>query len=366
MEAIQPFNKPVPVELEEYDSAIRSYLAKVTSIPGVRSAFTMGSVKAPGLSDIDMIVIVDDDFNSSGSHRLSTSGIDDRLFLHGPVVLPASMTSALQYVIYATGLNRLHGEDDLPAFEQLHPEVANTLRIAYAVDFLQSRQVQYERVLRSRRIDQRVWMTRLWSLTHSEALFDDAGVEISDSDRRVLDRVKDLREQWIESRCIDDREFLEVFLLSLQTSRSLWMAALNYGYERTAKRSDCLKLRAGNILFEFREEFESCEASFCTIPIPRYPVTILHVKANPVYMAHLAMYRYVDANLVPATSELDGDCLAARARHVRRHHDWIAGHCARAGSMSGYTGVSIGANGLILRSASHLVGLIRGYDAIRT
>ena len=178
MEAIQPFNRPVAVELEEYDRAIRSYIAKVTSIPGVRSAYTMGSIKAPGLSDIDMILVVNDNFESGDSHRLSTSGIDNRLFLHGPVVLPISMTPNLQYVIYATGLDRRHGEDALPAFEQLDAEVANTLRMAYAIDFLQSRQVQYERVLRSRRIDQRAWMTRLWSLTHSEALFDDAGGEI--------------------------------------------------------------------------------------------------------------------------------------------------------------------------------------------
>ena len=366
MEAIQPFNRPVAVELEEYDRAIRSYIAKVTSIPGVRSAYTMGSIKAPGLSDIDMILVVNDNFESGDSHRLSTSGIDNRLFLHGPVVLPISMTPNLQYVIYATGLDRRHGEDALPAFEQLDAEVANTLRMAYAIDFLQSRQVQYERVLRSRRIDQRAWMTRLWSLTHSEALFDDAGVEIDDSDRHVLERVRNLREQWNEAHSIDDREFIEVFLLSMQTSRSLWLSALNYGYERTDERTDCLKFRANNMLFEFREEFESCEAGFRMIRIPRFPVTIQHIKANPIYVAHLAMYGYVDANLVRATSKLDGSCLAARARQVRQHQDWISRHCARAGSMSGYTGIGSGSGGLIRRSAAFLIGMVRGYDVMRT
>ncbi len=57
MKAIQPFNRPAPIEREEYDKAIRSYVAQVTSVPGVRSVFTMGGIKAPGLSDIDMIVV---------------------------------------------------------------------------------------------------------------------------------------------------------------------------------------------------------------------------------------------------------------------------------------------------------------------
>lgn len=365
MKAIQPSNRPVRVDRGAYHTAIQSYLARVTNVAGVRSVYTMGSIKAPGLSDIDMIVVVDDDFNSNNSHQLVTSGIDERLFLHGPVVLPVAMISVLQYLIYASGLDRLYGHDELPEFAELNAEVANTLRMAYAIDFLESRQVQYDRVLKSRRIDQRAWMTRLWSMTHSEKLLTDVGIEISDTDSQVLSRIKDLRRRWTESYQIDDKEFVEVFLLSMQTSRSLWLAALNYSYKRTGGRTGVLRFRADNKFFEFREDIEYCEAGFRTLRIPRYPVTILRIMANPIYAAHLAMYGYVDSGLVPTTTVLDHNCLAARARYVRLHHGWIAKHCARAGSMSGYTGISTASVGVVRRSVSSLSGLFGRYELIR-
>ena len=181
----------------------------------------------------------------------------------------------------------------------------------------------------------------------------------------MLARVRSLRERWIESQTIDDNEFVEVFLLSMQTSRSLWLAALNYSYQRTGERIDVLRFRADNKLFEFREELEYCEAGFWTVRIPRFAVTIQHIAANPIYAAHLAMYGYVDPDLVPATTVLDGECLTARAEYVRQHQNWIAKHCAYAGSMSGYTGVSTAPAGLARRCAGFLAGLAGGYKAMR-
>ena len=49
------------VSLSAYEKLVSSYVDKVKNVEGVKSIVQIGSYTTPGLSDIDIIVIVDND-----------------------------------------------------------------------------------------------------------------------------------------------------------------------------------------------------------------------------------------------------------------------------------------------------------------
>ena len=49
-----------PVSLDKYDEIVNSYVEKICRLPAVDSIIQMGSYSAPGLSDIDLIVTIDE------------------------------------------------------------------------------------------------------------------------------------------------------------------------------------------------------------------------------------------------------------------------------------------------------------------
>jgi hypothetical protein len=326
--------------MDRYHRAIESYAARLREVHGVRSIYTMGSIKAPGLSDLDVIVVVDDDFEPRFSARLSVRGVDDRLFIHGPVVVPASLAGDLQYIIYATGLTRLHGDDDIPEFHDLTCESRAALRFAYLIDFLESRQVQYTDALNEGRVDQRAWMTRLWSLTHSEALLDESGLNLESRDRALLDRIRDLRRRWIDSAEIDSGEFVAVFLESIHTGRRMLFAALQGAYgDSVAHESPTHTVSAGNKLIVFDASVPVCEYRIWGRPSIRRRLPLYVARWNPIYAEHLRCYGFSSNSKISCSPGRSEQHLSKRASVVKRHWEWLGVHCPDANSLAGYLGL---------------------------
>src|SRR6056297_896623 len=95
-------NPPKNVPIDNYKKAVDAYLEKIKKVPGILSVYLMGGFSAPGLSDIDIIVVVDDNFSSLNSHLLDVKGIDEYLFIHGPLVFPRKLACHIQSIVYAS------------------------------------------------------------------------------------------------------------------------------------------------------------------------------------------------------------------------------------------------------------------------
>src|SRR5690606_22672293 len=111
--------------------------------------------------------VVDDGFAAEDAGALSVKGIDDRLFLHGPIVLPNFLWSDLQWIIYASNLRVVWGAADLPLFDEIQRNCAAILAAVYIIDFCESRMVQFADADCTGSLDMRSWCTRVWSVTHS-------------------------------------------------------------------------------------------------------------------------------------------------------------------------------------------------------
>ena len=102
--------------LHDYQTALDRYLKQVTKIKTVKAVFQFGrfgSNSAPGLSDIDLVIVVDDKITHQEISALSIHNLseDDReIFLHDPVVVTEESSAV---VFETTGIENftvLYGE----------------------------------------------------------------------------------------------------------------------------------------------------------------------------------------------------------------------------------------------------------------
>lgn len=88
---------PLPISQAEYEAATARFIESVCQHPALRAVYQMGSTSAPGISDIDLIVIVADSFRGHIGQALSQQAIDERdayLFCHPPLHLTESLAKS--------------------------------------------------------------------------------------------------------------------------------------------------------------------------------------------------------------------------------------------------------------------------------
>jgi len=330
-------NKPSVVMLSEYDGAIEIYLNRVSSLPEVLAVYTMGSIKSPGLSDIDLVVVIKDGYKISNPFLLRTEGINNNLFLHGPVVISESTAKSFQFIIYATNLIKIYGTGQVQDFKSLDYEESDRLRLCYLLDFIESRFGQYAEQANHSEINQRIWMTRLWSITHSCNLAEELGLVLDSKAKNVRNKIIELREGWAVNSSISDAIFLSVMEESVYLLSCLFMSALNKGYPATCE-GVTKKLFVANKKITFKKDILDPEYKSKVFCIGRYRFTTLSAIHNSKYLMHLALY---DACVRSEGSTQNGCWVnEKRARLVKEHWSWLGRNCKGAGSMTGYLGFS--------------------------
>lgn len=329
------YNPPKNIPMREYDKTRSDYVHQASQVSGVKGIFTMGSVKAPGLSDLDMIVVVDDSFNPQQSAALSVTNFSDDIFLHGPIVIHESLFDKLPYIIFATNLMLCYGSVSATEFDDLNDEAAHILELVYIIDFTESRLVQSKRVVAAGSIDQRAWMTRLWSLTHSEALCKKQSLALSTSTQEVLDTIRNLRSSWLDQATIDEDAFMYAFAHFFDANLEMFTLALHKLYETSPAPHNLKSLSYGNKRIQFSEDVSGYQSQRHLIKVFSRSIERIHIVANPRYACHMMNYGFMN---LPACSEYM--VLQQRAKHIKQHQAWLVKNCPDVRSLSGHLGVA--------------------------
>ncbi len=331
-------NYPSPVPAERYDRAIQKYLDKIKHFDGVIAVFQMGSIQAPGLSDIDLIVVTTDDFPAKLSEKLSIRGIDDALFIHGPLVIPESALSDLQYLIYASGLKLICGQARAPSFDELNPVARKSLELCYILDFTESRLFQFAGQSTTDRLDLRSWLTRIWSSTHTWNLF--RHLSETSPEPETIHQIYNMRADWIRNASIAPECFLELFHAARRINESFFSTALEFYTKREGTSPLSGSLFAGDRILTF-----SNGRSHPTYQIRNYALlnrSLVYCRAThpAIYIRHLSGYglRYLQPDLSVEPWPGHYAAMQHRASVVRAHWQWREAHVPAAGSMSGYLG----------------------------
>jgi hypothetical protein len=336
------FNNPSFVELSDYHRAIEKYIKRVSSVSGVVSVSTMGSIRAPGLSDIDIVLVVRDDFAAPDSLKLNVRGIDDRLFLHGPIIIPEFAVQDVQKIIYASNLETLIGPSILPDFQDIDPFEQRVLAGCYLVDFLESRFKQFATV--NGHLDKRVWLTRVWSTTHSCTLYQKVfGEDLSVTENRWLADIHQTREDWRRNREVSDKVLVDAYQSAWALNISIFMKTLRKLYGEVALEGPVVLWDQARKIY-FQNDVAEPHFNQRSLRLLGRRFYALQAVLPSSYRAHLETYGLLEeANWrhEPTVDESVRLLMRRRAEAVVEHSAWLAGHTPQSGAMAGYLGLQV-------------------------
>jgi len=111
------FNEePRPADISEYDHVRKEFLAKAREVEGTVGVFEFGQVGCPGLSDLDFLLVLDDQPRPEAdlAARLSLSGRSAEIMGHKPMVIGVDALRLLPAVFPVFRLERLWGKVECP------------------------------------------------------------------------------------------------------------------------------------------------------------------------------------------------------------------------------------------------------------
>lgn len=334
-------NPPLQISIDEYQEQLDRYTDKVKQVPGVRTVLTMGSVNAPGLSDLDVICVVDDSFNPVFASELSVADLRKDIFIHGPVIIHEKFLDDFQYIVWADNINYVWGEKNLPrAFVQYSLDEQVSLATAYLVDFSESRLAQYAYVDHVKIFDKRGWMTRLWSLTHTKKLCDIAEINLSSQTLDVIEEVRKSRSDWLQNRLWNDDELINLFHRSKEVYQEVILKVIykNYAiapvpqhkfvFQKDNKQVVCLK-NSDKFQVNYSEfKFGNKSRSYWRIVCPN------------MYATHLASYGFQSQPIVQGHTK-ENIFLKKRSKLIFESNNFIKDNFLGISVMIGYMGLSV-------------------------
>lgn len=125
---------PEFIPLSRYEQLLTRYVDIVSQESSVVQIFSMGSISAPGLSDIDIIVVVDDEPKKIPLLSVSQFGMDRRLFLHDVFVVNSSLFSNFEQLLVPTNLKLLFTRRQNFASGDIDNRVSKELVLMQLVD----------------------------------------------------------------------------------------------------------------------------------------------------------------------------------------------------------------------------------------
>ncbi|QCW81575.1 hypothetical protein [Methylotuvimicrobium buryatense] len=320
--------------------ALEIYLARVQNNDSVRTVATMGSIGAPGLSDLDLIVITEDSNLGGKQSNLSVKGINDGVFLHGPVILPISMKNEIQFIIYASNIDIIFGNDRPPSFDELTKEEKIGLSVCYLLDFTQSRMLQYWTAEKNGELDVRAWATRTWSVFHSINLLKNLDIELKENCIELLDIVKLPRDLWCNGEVFSPKHIVDAFEASKAINDVIFLSVLKKFYELPSDPPKSIRGYRSDYYFEHEDVKPITISRHIKLGGRRFDISAMKMPAR--YYSHLCTYRSAIRN----SSDIDRidrsfiGVASNRARIIKAHQEWVLKHVPHSDSMTGYLALS--------------------------
>lgn len=105
-------NYPGLVDRAAYDRALDSVVSRLSKTGGVTAVYQLGGTSAPGISDLDVLAVFDDDASCAIDPRDHLEGLERYVFTHGVFAVSRSrLADAIGFGAYE-GLRLVHGRDD--------------------------------------------------------------------------------------------------------------------------------------------------------------------------------------------------------------------------------------------------------------
>ena len=90
---VRYYNFPAACLREDYERTVERYVDRVRRVPGVLGVGRYGNISTPGISDLDLVIVTEDDLPPSAGETLSIGGLPEferNLFMHEATIMPVN------------------------------------------------------------------------------------------------------------------------------------------------------------------------------------------------------------------------------------------------------------------------------------
>jgi hypothetical protein len=197
---------PVRCPAGDYDEVVDRYVKRARQVAGVIGVARFGNVSAPGISDLDLVVITEPHLAQGAAALLSVARLpefDRELMLHDPVVVPEENIGHVFDHLDVPQLTTVWGR--VPAAPPPAGQEGRWRRLSILLEWLPSFQVYFAKLAASRRVDVRWALPVLHSIRYSVALASEFLGDDFLSDRSLSQEVEQLRSEWFDLGCDAER-----------------------------------------------------------------------------------------------------------------------------------------------------------------
>jgi len=192
-------DQPIYHEKARYDAARDAYIERVRNLKGVVSIYQMGGVSAPGISDLDLIVVMENDVTPPDAVHFGTSMMTEAqryIFFHpGAMVTRREVFPRLGLLTYAANLEHRWGEhiaiqaQDNPHWIDCANLIDQSTHLLHALTKSAVSKVIYIRRM----------IMALSSIGHTIALARSIGLDIEPAWETHRDEVQLLKVNWFDN-----------------------------------------------------------------------------------------------------------------------------------------------------------------------
>lgn len=202
---VEIFNLPVYYGKEVYKEAIEVFISRISRFQNVKSVYQIGSISnlTPGISDLDFIVVLDDNLSSNlTSNKLAgiREGYNDKInyiiYHDVSTVLNESLFKEIHKLYLINQIRRVYGDEIAinPPGEN-EKEIQLTLLADYSF-YMWPREFLLPLLLG--KIDIRSMLNRLYSLRHPIRILQEVTSQENSDWNAFIAECRDLRVHWFE------------------------------------------------------------------------------------------------------------------------------------------------------------------------
>lgn len=192
---------PEPRSACEYQKAVDTFVGRLSREEAVDSVYQIGSIDVAGISDIDLLVFLDDEVPVVDPASFTIRSLPRHLqylFMHDVFVIPRSMAGRIDWHYRVESLDHLYGSHCLEERDLVDEAVSRSVNTSVAVDFTLSLLRAMMIATVSRSFPMRPSLCLLRSVSHSIAAYEALGLpRLAGADEFDL-AVIDLRDRAFE------------------------------------------------------------------------------------------------------------------------------------------------------------------------
>ena len=243
-------NYPTFINPDHYTEAIDVYRKTISIFPEVIGLFTMGTIKSPGLSDIDFIVVVEKNGLSRKCLSPFKLRLDKRLFQHDVFVIYPELIRHFEYIFYATNIRTIFTKSSLLDNFKAVSALPRELKLIYLIDLCRMRIEQIRTDSLRGYCDVKSLITRSSSVIHSVSISNSLNIKLPHSTINFRNKIASVKNKWAAQSIDKIKDPEKIFNYSLKAwTQILESAARLYSNEQTDKSQLKFKNRLFNIYF---------------------------------------------------------------------------------------------------------------------